>query len=542
VATRVFADEQLERLREFPEIGREELFRFFTLSPADVAFVDPGRGRGPADRLGLAIALCTLPWLGFVPDRLVTAPPVAVARLAGQLGVDPVEIGSYGRRAKTRTEHVRLVARYLGWRNAGAMELKELDEFLLARALEHDSPTLLFRLGCEFLVSARVIRPGPVMVIERVAHARAQAQAETYDRLAHEFTPERCAQLDGLLVNDASIGMSRLRWLSTGPVEASASAVRAEVDKLGFLRGLGADELDMSVLPAERRRFLATMGRRLTGQALERRDPQRRYPILLTVLAQSGTDVLDEVVGLFDQAISAKFGAAERRMRQELAERGKTGEDRQALLDDLLEIITDLGIGDEQVGGLIRGERIGWGRLRAAIAQAKPRLPRDHGHLAALDSSYSYLRQFTPAVLSTVRFAGGTAATELLIAVHMLRELNATGARKVPAEAPTGFVPTKWRGYLDEARKSGSDYATGCAAGTCSCPAHAVTPTRPPICSPPSSGSLSASSSAVWSANPPTRPRRWRPRPTNCTPRSPSWRPSSPTVTARSASTRPGIW
>ncbi len=442
MATRVFADEQLERLREFPEIGREELFRFFTLSPADVAFVDPGRGRGPADRLGLSIALCTLPWLGFVPDRLVTAPPVAVARLAGQLGVDPVEIGSYGRRAKTRTEHVRLVARYLGWRTAGVMELKELDEFLLARALEHDSPTLLFRLGCEFLVSARVIRPGPVMVIERVAHARAQAQAETYDRLAHEFTAERCAQLDGLLVNDASIGMSRLRWLSTGPVEASASAVRAEVDKLGFLRGLGADELDMSVLPAERRRFLATMGRRLTGQALERRDPQRRYPILLTVLAQSIS--------------SAKFGAAERRMQQELAERGKTGEDRQALLDDLLEIITDLGIGDEQIGGLIRGERIGWERLRAAIAQAKPRLPRDHGHLAALDASYSYLRQFTPAVLSTVRFAGGTAATELLIAVHMLRELNATGARKVPAEAPTGFVPTKWRGYLDEARKSGS--------------------------------------------------------------------------------------
>lgn len=61
MATRVFADEELARPREFPEIGREELFRFFTLSPADLAFVDPGRGRGPADRLGIAIALCTLP-------------------------------------------------------------------------------------------------------------------------------------------------------------------------------------------------------------------------------------------------------------------------------------------------------------------------------------------------------------------------------------------------------------------------------------------------------------------------------------------------
>ena len=66
MATRVFADGELARLREFPEIGREELFRFFTLSPADLAFVDPGRGRGrgPADRLGFAIALCTFAVIG----------------------------------------------------------------------------------------------------------------------------------------------------------------------------------------------------------------------------------------------------------------------------------------------------------------------------------------------------------------------------------------------------------------------------------------------------------------------------------------------
>lgn len=456
MATRVFVDEELARLREFPEITREELFRFFTLTQADIAFIAPGRGRGPADRLGVAVALCTLPWLGFVPDKVASAPPVAVARLADQLNIDAVELRSYGSRAQTRTEHLQLVARYLGWRPPGAMEWKDLEEFLLSRAMEHDSPALLFRLACEYLISARVIRPGPVTLVERVAHARQKAQEQTYDRLAHEFTPQRCLELDGLLVIDPAIGMSRLRWLSTGPVEASATAVKKEVAKLGFLRGLGADRLDMSVLPAERRRFLAAMGRRLTGQGLERRDPQRRYPILLTVLAQSAPDVLDEVVQLFDQAISAKLSQAERRMRDELTERGKTGEARQALLDDLLTIITDPQIGDEEIGGVIRGERIGWERLRSALAQATPRLPRDHGHLAALDSSYSYLRQFTPHVLAAIPFAGGIAATELLDAVRVLREMNAAGSRKVPEQAVTGFVPTKWRGYLDEANMSGS--------------------------------------------------------------------------------------
>jgi hypothetical protein len=51
---------------------------------------------------------CALPWLGFVADKVSTAPPVAVTRLADQSGVDPVDLRSYGQRAKTRTEHLRL--------------------------------------------------------------------------------------------------------------------------------------------------------------------------------------------------------------------------------------------------------------------------------------------------------------------------------------------------------------------------------------------------------------------------------------------------
>lgn len=109
----------MARLREFPEISREELFRFFTLAPSDIAFLTPGRGRGPGERLGLALALCTLPWLGFVPDRVADAPPVAVAWLAEQLNVDASLIRSYGKRAQTRTDHLRLVAQFLGWRPAG---------------------------------------------------------------------------------------------------------------------------------------------------------------------------------------------------------------------------------------------------------------------------------------------------------------------------------------------------------------------------------------------------------------------------------------
>jgi Tn3 transposase DDE domain len=230
--------------------------------------------------------------------------------------------------------------------------------------------------------------------------------------------------------------------------------VKAELEKLDYLRRLDAHTLDLSTLPEQRRRFLAGVGRRLTAQALQRREPERRYPILLTLLAQSAVDVLDEVLLLFDQAVSGRESAAKQKVTEALAERAKGGENRQALLDEILTIVLDPAIGDEQIGPLLRG-RIGMDRMRAAWADRRERLPRDHGHLAMMDASMTYLRQFAPNVLRAVRFAGGPGTDELLQAVSMLTELYATGARKVPAGAPVGFVPTKWAGYLAAAAEAG---------------------------------------------------------------------------------------
>ena len=86
MATRdVFSDVELEQLRGFPEINRAELIRHFTLTGADEAFVRKFRGEGNV--LGAAVQLCALPWLGFVPDQVRSAPAAAVARLSERLGI-----------------------------------------------------------------------------------------------------------------------------------------------------------------------------------------------------------------------------------------------------------------------------------------------------------------------------------------------------------------------------------------------------------------------------------------------------------------------
>lgn len=454
----MFSDEQLEGLRGFPEIGRDDLIRYFTLTAADVAFLDPGRGRAATERLGLAVQLCTLPWLGFVPDDVRSAPPVAVERLARRLGVDPGVLAGYGERAQTRSDHLRLAAEYLEWApaSAGGVAMAQLEQFLLDRAMEHDSPTLLFSLACEYLISAKTIRPGVLVLARMIVSARTAARALTWKLVAHLLTAQVRAELDLLLEVDAGLGMTRLAWLTSSAVNASAGSVKTAISKLEYLRAMDADRLDLSMLPTERRRFLAGVGRRSTNQALQRRGDDRRYPILLTLVAQSAVDQLDEVVSLFDQAVSARESRARSKTDEALAERAKRGEARQLLMDVILPVLADPAVPDEQVGGLLR-ETIGMSRLREVASGSWRPLPRDHGRLSAMGASYTYLRQFTPQVLAAIDFQGGPGTGPLMEAVAVLKELNRLSGRKVPADAPTSFVPARYAGYLDKARKDGDE-------------------------------------------------------------------------------------
>jgi hypothetical protein len=121
--------------------------------------------------------------------------------------------------------------------------------------------------------------------------------------------------------------------------------VKVELEKLAYLRRLDAHELDLSMLPDQRRRFLARIADRATPQQLARRDPPLRYPILLAWLSSSAVEVLDEVLLMFDQAISGREHHAKEKVKAKLAERAKSGESRQKLLDDILDIVLDTAVG-----------------------------------------------------------------------------------------------------------------------------------------------------------------------------------------------------
>ena len=171
---RFLSDAELARLSSWPdEIADEDQVTFFSLTSADLGWL--GSHVRPENRLGAAVQLCSLSWLGWIPDELTGCPSAAVGRLGGLLGLAaedvPAALAAYGGwEGRTRRDH--LVLARLGWRVLVAGDRKQLDAFLLARALEHDAPGVLLQLACDWLRNERVVRPSVDTLSRRVAAAR----------------------------------------------------------------------------------------------------------------------------------------------------------------------------------------------------------------------------------------------------------------------------------------------------------------------------------------------------------------------------------
>jgi hypothetical protein len=253
------------RLERFPDrIAAEDLRACFALSDRDRSLVFDQRG--PEKRLGLAVSLCALRFLGFVPEDVASIPDEALAFVAGQVDAAPHELLAYGARAQTRSDHLQLVLVHLAWRRVAEADRERLAGWLVQRAVEHDAPATLMSLLGEHLRARQVLRP-PVDTLARlIATARADAHRYVERLLVDQLPARRRDELDALLDGGSgqSSGLADLRR------RASRAGVReliGQVRHYDRLLELGAVQIDVTALAPARRRALESLGRRMTAAA-----------------------------------------------------------------------------------------------------------------------------------------------------------------------------------------------------------------------------------------------------------------------------------
>ena len=163
----------------------EQLARYFHLDAHDRSVF--AKRRGDENRLGFAVQLGTVRFLGTFLPPPTEVPGVVVRYVASQLGIGATEpLDRYAQRTQTQHDHSGEIQRRYGYRPANdPAETFGLVRWLFARAtLSPERPSVLFDLATARRVERKVLLPG-VTVLERlVSSVRSRAAARLWHRLS----------------------------------------------------------------------------------------------------------------------------------------------------------------------------------------------------------------------------------------------------------------------------------------------------------------------------------------------------------------------
>ncbi len=435
------------RLNQFPgTISETDLIQYFKLTVEDRAQLKPLRQQH--NRLGFALQLCTLRYLGFCPDDLQQCPPEIVEYLARQLQVRVGELRLYGQRSQTRTEHLQQIQSYLKFRTPTQKDFNHLAHWLVERAMEHDKPSLLLQLAAEQLYRDKIVRPGVTTLERMVSTARSQATLKTYLLLKPLLTKKHQTFLEKLLELDTTLKLTRLAWLRRPATTNSPKAILAAIEKVLFLREQKVDQWNLSCLNPNRQKFLSQVAKKATNQALQRMPMKKRFPILMVFVQQILMEITDECVELFIRCLEETHRRACRDLQTFRQQEAVAINEKVMLFQQISQVVLDQTVSDPQVRPdiftLVPREELQQA-LEDCLRLVRPMQDESYDFFA---ERYSYIRQFAPAFLNSFVFRSNRNADPLLKALTLVHQLNVQGKRIVPKDAPMDFVPSEWRPFI----------------------------------------------------------------------------------------------
>ena len=425
------------------EPSSEQLAKYFYLDDLDRELIK--RRRGNQNRLGLALQLCTVRFLGTFLSDPTDVPNVVVAYLEKQLGLsDSANLTLY-RTSETRWEHTALIRQRYGYQDFNSQpEHWRLVRWLYQRAtLSAESPSLLFDLATARLVQRKVLLPGVSGLARLVASVRDRAANRLWKVLAQIPNVTQRRQLEELLLVRASERYSPLDRLRHPPTRVSAPALVSALNRLVEVRSLGLGQIDVSQIPPNRLKVLARSALLARSQAISRMPDTRRIATMLAFIYILEFTATDDAIDLFDLLITAILNKSKNEGEKDRLRTLKDLDAAALRLSTASEVLLDPTSSDSDVRSnvfaIMSSEQ-----LEQAISKVKALVrPSDDKYYDMMLSHWRHVRLFLPKLLDTINFEGTEAVKPILEAWEFLRSIE--GLKKPEMKnAPTGVINTHW--------------------------------------------------------------------------------------------------
>ena len=426
-----------------PPTDAAAIVRHYTFSSHDLTLIR--ERRRAANRLGFALQLAYFRYPGRVMRVDDKPPENMLAFIAEQVDAQAGDLCEYAVRPQTRREHLTELQAFLKIRLFRRADVRPLLSVALDEATRSDRGDTIVLAAIEYLQASHILLPSSAELERLALTARAFARKRAHKALAEGLTPQTIGGLEALLVVAKTEERTPLAWLREWPEAPRQRNLIEVVERLDTVRKLGVGADRESRIHRARYAAIARESAIVSAQHLARFDAPRRLATLVVFTREMEAALTDAALAMFDKMLGAVFRRADRTHKDNVIARARTLDaSARALLGMAKAMLAARAKNEDQVLAVERS--LGWERLKTLVAQTEAAVVDARAdNLGEVVDRYASIRRMSPVVLAAFAFRSWRENDPLLAALDVVRELHASGAKKLPPRAPTAFLRPIWR-------------------------------------------------------------------------------------------------
>ena len=405
--------------------SNDQLSLYFHLNDDDKSLIETMRR--PSTKLGFAVQLGTVRFLGVFPKDFMEIPLEIFQYLAAQLSIDPNEIYSYTRQA-TQFQHTKIIREQYGYRGFADPDVEiYLSKWLSNRSIyTTETNKMLFDMLLKKCLDEKILLPG-ISTFERfIARIVEASEKELYKQLAGILTNAEKKRLLDLLelvcepVQGATIKMDILR---SPLIDESQKEITRGFNRLLEFQSFHTEAWNLSSIPEGKIKDLAAYTFKAKAQTIQRMSTFKKLAHLIAFIYEYQKKAMDEQL----LALSKYFDSIFRRAKnKEMKERMRSLKDldRSAfMLSQIVELIFNESIDNNKIRNVIL-ETYPQSEVNSAVSQVKNLVRNEQEPIAIseLQNSYRKFRKFIPNILATLEFEGNNYGVDILTVWELIRK------------------------------------------------------------------------------------------------------------------------
>ncbi len=280
------------------EPNEAQLARYFHLDNTALTLIN--KRRGDYNRLGFALQLTTVRFLGtFLPDP-TNVPSKVLYFIAQQLGTGIENLDQYMARKATRYTHSAEIQTYFGYHEFNTLPWRfRLSRLLYTRAwISNERPSLMFDFATAWLLQNKILLPGVSTLSRLISEIRERAINRLWKRLSSLPTKEQRERLETLLQVPEGERISQFDRYRKGPTKISSPAFILAVERYLELKDFELHDLDFSHIPPVRLKNLARHAGVISMHKIARMPDDKRIAILAAFVKAFEVMALDDAIDI----------------------------------------------------------------------------------------------------------------------------------------------------------------------------------------------------------------------------------------------------